>query len=339
MAEQGRDLDRAAAAVEARPETAEDAAREGAESAASESAPAPVQPEALAQEAAPDTEALRLAVAARIRDIVEDVDRLVLPVEDRPLDGEEDSEEDEDESEDEEDADSSEDEEGDEDESEDEEDADSADEEEDEAESEDEEDADSAEEGGDEDEEDVDSAEDEDGARAAAEEGADDDEDDSENESEEEPGGEDSDEAGDRAAHDDGEALSARAGHRGDAAPARSGGEQPRAPRSGARAENTIIVPAKPGLSLRVKLDEREPVLVSRERFIIGRGPNCDLVVRSARVSREHVAVVREGAEYFIEDLKSSNGTWFQEARITRRHVSDGDEYLLGGIRVTFTLS
>ncbi|MCE9666805.1 FHA domain-containing protein [Myxococcus stipitatus] len=107
---------------------------------------------------------------------------------------------------------------------------------------------------------------------------------------------------------------------------------------SGARPDRTIIVPVPPELTVHVKLDEGEPVLVNRERFVIGRGPNCDLMVKSARVSREHAAVLREGEDLFIEDLRSSNGTWFADNRITRQKVSDGDEFLLGGIRITFTI-
>jgi hypothetical protein len=115
-----------------------------------------------------------------------------------------------------------------------------------------------------------------------------------------------------------------------------TGGEKPRAAKPAGRVDRTIIV--QPSQALHVQLEQGEPVRITRERFIMGRGSHCDLVVKSAKVSREHAAVVREGAEYFIEDLRSSNGTWFQEARITRRHVSDGDEYLLGGIPVTFSL-
>lgn len=115
--------------------------------------------------------------------------------------------------------------------------------------------------------------------------------------------------------------------------PAVNDAEKPRAQK---RVDRTIIVP--PARALRVQLEQGEPVLVTGERFIMGRGAHCDMVVKSAKVSREHAAVVKEGAEYFIEDLQSSNGTWFQDTRITRRHVSDGDEYLLGGIPVTFTL-
>ncbi len=66
---------------------------------------------------------------------------------------------------------------------------------------------------------------------------------------------------------------------------------------------------------------------VSKDRFVIGRGKHCDLVIESGKVSREHAAVVREGNDYFIEDLGSSNGTWYQQARIQRRQIVDGDEY------------
>ncbi|MCP3141839.1 FHA domain-containing protein [Pyxidicoccus xibeiensis] len=260
--------------AEVRRSGAEAAASVGAAAGAVEarSGPEVAQPEVPAQE---DPEVLRRGVAARIQELVEDVDRLVQPVEER-LD--EDSEEEEaadDESEEEESADD---------------DADAA---EDEA-------SDSA--GADDD------ASNQDAAAEQADANADDEEDEAST-------GE--------------EALAAL----GDEAPAEVA--EPPVP---AKRDSTIIVPAVPDLPLHVQLDEGEPVLVARERFIIGRGPHCDLVVRSARVSREHVAVVREGAEFFIEDLRSSNGTWFQEARITRRNISDGDEYLLGGIRVTFTL-
>src|SRR5262249_19587860 len=60
---------------------------------------------------------------------------------------------------------------------------------------------------------------------------------------------------------------------------------------------------------------------VVKDRFVIGRGKHCDLVISSGKVSREHAAIVREGQAWFIEDLGSSNGTWFDARRITRRQV------------------
>jgi hypothetical protein len=68
---------------------------------------------------------------------------------------------------------------------------------------------------------------------------------------------------------------------------------------------------------------------VRSERFLIGRGRHCDLVIDSSKVSREHAAIVRDGEGWFIEDLESANGTWHRRARIDRRRIEDGDEYFV----------
>jgi pSer/pThr/pTyr-binding forkhead associated (FHA) protein len=68
---------------------------------------------------------------------------------------------------------------------------------------------------------------------------------------------------------------------------------------------------------------------VNKDRFLIGRGRHCDFVINSGKVSREHAAIIREGKDYFIEDLGSSNGTWFNKQRISRRKIEDGDEYFI----------
>jgi hypothetical protein len=75
--------------------------------------------------------------------------------------------------------------------------------------------------------------------------------------------------------------------------------------------------------------DGSELERVRKDRFVIGRGKHCDLVINSGKVSREHAAIVREGSAWFIEDLGSSNGTWFDARRITRRQIQDGDEYFV----------
>jgi pSer/pThr/pTyr-binding forkhead associated (FHA) protein len=68
---------------------------------------------------------------------------------------------------------------------------------------------------------------------------------------------------------------------------------------------------------------------IATDRFVIGRGKHCDFVINSGKVSREHAVIVREGNDYFIEDLGSSNGTWFNKQRIKRRKIEDGDEYFI----------
>lgn len=86
-------------------------------------------------------------------------------------------------------------------------------------------------------------------------------------------------------------------------------------------------------------LDEAGDVeKVSGDRFVIGRGTHCDLVIRSGKVSREHAVIVREGADYFIEDLDSSNGTYFNKQRIKRRKLHDGDEFLICNERLRIVI-
>lgn len=77
---------------------------------------------------------------------------------------------------------------------------------------------------------------------------------------------------------------------------------------------------------------------VAKDRFVIGRGRHCDLVIDSAKISREHAAIVREGDAWFIEDLGSANGTWHRKARVQRRRIEDGDEYFLCAERIRCAL-
>ncbi len=85
---------------------------------------------------------------------------------------------------------------------------------------------------------------------------------------------------------------------------------------------------------------ERGPLArVEHERFIIGRGRHCDLVIDSFKVSREHAVILRELDGWWIEDLGSSNGTWFAQARVDRRRIADGDEYFICAEKIRCVLS
>jgi hypothetical protein len=90
------------------------------------------------------------------------------------------------------------------------------------------------------------------------------------------------------------------------------------------------------GPALYMMVEGGELDRIAKERFVIGRGKHCDFVINSGKVSREHAVIVREAGEFFVEDLGSSNGTWFNKQRIKRRKIEDGDEYFICSEKVKF---
>jgi nucleoid-associated protein YgaU len=101
-----------------------------------------------------------------------------------------------------------------------------------------------------------------------------------------------------------------------------------------ARLERDLRGPAR----LVVVREDGTEVPVAKDRFVVGRGRHCDLVVDSPKVSREHAAIGRDGDAWFVEDLGSSNGTWLRRERITRRRIEDGDEYFVSAEKLRCVL-
>ena len=59
---------------------------------------------------------------------------------------------------------------------------------------------------------------------------------------------------------------------------------------------------------------------LAEELAILGRHPDCDIVLDAGAVSRQHAQVRFDNGEYFIEDLGSRNGTYVNEAKIEGRY-------------------
>src|ERR1700737_3089684 len=103
--------------------------------------------------------------------------------------------------------------------------------------------------------------------------------------------------------------------------------------------ENGVVTPTTQGQSgLFLVSEDGHEGQVNGDRFLIGRGKHCDYVIGSGKVSREHAVIIREGPDYFIEDLGSSNGTWFNKQRIKRRKIADGDEYFVCSDKIKLVL-
>ncbi len=60
---------------------------------------------------------------------------------------------------------------------------------------------------------------------------------------------------------------------------------------------------------------------------VLGRHPDCDIVLDVKAVSRQHARILRIDGAYHVEDLRSRNGTYVNEDLIEgRRALSDGDQ-------------
>src|SRR5260370_1006508 len=57
-------------------------------------------------------------------------------------------------------------------------------------------------------------------------------------------------------------------------------------------------------------LAERREIPITKDEFLIGRGPDCDLRLGVADISRHHCLVRVRGSEAVILDLGSINGTY-----------------------------
>jgi len=66
---------------------------------------------------------------------------------------------------------------------------------------------------------------------------------------------------------------------------------------------------------------------VEKERVIIGRSEDCDVVLAERQVSRHHAQIRRLDNQYVLEDLGSRNGTYVNGRQVIEPHIlQDGDE-------------
>jgi ABC transport system ATP-binding/permease protein len=66
----------------------------------------------------------------------------------------------------------------------------------------------------------------------------------------------------------------------------------------------------------------------------VGRAPRADFVVDAALVSRLHCRLTAGAAEIEATDLKSTNGTYVNGARVDRATLRDGDRLRVGAVEL-----
>jgi serine/threonine protein kinase len=104
---------------------------------------------------------------------------------------------------------------------------------------------------------------------------------------------------------------------------ARSSAQLHKPPSSGAVpvASTTLVLVGQGGKQVRLSLPST----------VIGRGTECDLVLKSSDVSKRHCRILLRHDQAEIEDLGSRNGTLLNGEEVRRAVLADGDEIDIAG--------
>jgi len=84
----------------------------------------------------------------------------------------------------------------------------------------------------------------------------------------------------------------------------------------------------------------RTDVALDAPEVVIGRDETCDVTLDDTITSRRHARLYRDaGGHYWIEDMRSKNGTLLNEQPVVSARLKDGDRLLIGACVVRLELA
>lgn len=92
-------------------------------------------------------------------------------------------------------------------------------------------------------------------------------------------------------------------------------------------AKISINIEAKPVQEIELKNDE----------LVVGRHDDCNFVLPDDLASGHHARFRREGAEWTLTDLNSTNGTYLNDQRLTSATLKHGDIVVIGKVKIVFS--
>lgn len=80
-------------------------------------------------------------------------------------------------------------------------------------------------------------------------------------------------------------------------------------------------------------LDDAPAIRVDKPILIVGRNADCDVVMDSKKISRQHCCIAQINDYLVVRDLGSTNGVRVNGQRITESKLFTGDELSIGNLR------
>ena len=79
-------------------------------------------------------------------------------------------------------------------------------------------------------------------------------------------------------------------------------------------------------------------VLITQAETMLGREEGNPIVVKDPMASRKHARIVVENGDFWVEDLKSLNGTLVNGRLITKQKLATNDQIKIGAAVLTFRI-
>ena len=97
------------------------------------------------------------------------------------------------------------------------------------------------------------------------------------------------------------------------------------------------LPPAGAGPAARLTLQgSNEEWQLEGERAVIGRISGSEIEIEDPGASRRHAEIRRDGEDYLLVDLGSTNGTLLNDARVSESILEDGDRITIGRTTLEF---
>jgi hypothetical protein len=88
-----------------------------------------------------------------------------------------------------------------------------------------------------------------------------------------------------------------------------------------------------------IRLSDGRRISIGAQSVVLGRLPECAVVLNDPNVSRRHAEIRRRGSDVVVVDLGSTNGTRVNGVRVKEQLLNDGDEIEVGTSTVRFEAS
>jgi pSer/pThr/pTyr-binding forkhead associated (FHA) protein len=105
---------------------------------------------------------------------------------------------------------------------------------------------------------------------------------------------------------------------------------------------NRLSIQKQPGITIETRRgqDKISQSHFTQNEVMIGRDTNCDLAVLDEALSAHHARIIFHHGQWWLEDLKSTNGTFLNhEKLIVPAVVITGDEFKCGNTLFNIRIS